>query len=131
LLDISDLDMSTSLPKLHPLCENPYRHFIQDSPVFKIERRLRPTQHGEEYLSGNFAMEAGVDFPYLGNWWNETGTDAKAKPSEWEMKVYSPAEMESMERHLWLIGKDVESLDSGNLYDWYTPKGWLRRKRRL
>ncbi|KAF2494342.1 hypothetical protein BU16DRAFT_619469 [Lophium mytilinum] len=126
LLSLPDLNMCISLPKLHPLWENPYRHYVQDNTMFKMHRRLRQSHHGREYEDGTFVVLEKQDFPILGNFWNDVEARCKAQNPQLEVFFYSPTEMESMERDSWLFGEDVENLDNGVLRRAYTPEEWLR-----
>jgi hypothetical protein len=108
LLEHSNLDMSICLPKLHPRWENPYRHFIQDNPIFTIHRRRRHIYHSSEDDQGIFSVIEQSDFPILGDFWdvivdfiNDLTWD------EPPMGYYSAAQMENAERDMWAHGRDV------------------------
>jgi hypothetical protein len=109
LIGIADLDMSVSLPKLHPRHENPYRHFIQDNPVFNIHRRLRQIHHGRKYKHGTFGVNTRRDFPISGNFFNDLYDFM-----DMQVEQMSPAELERKERERWVKVGDVEDLMS----DW-------------
>jgi hypothetical protein len=137
LIEISDLDMSISLPKLHPLWENPYRHFIQDKPIFNIERRPRHIYHGKRnpaYQEGEFYVLERRDFPFLGNFENEVIDFLNEMGPEHDLKKWSAAKLEAFERDLWVKGGDphltVIEWDDFAHYegcDWDLREPWLHQ----
>jgi hypothetical protein len=170
LLEIADLNMSISLPKLNPLWENPYRHYIQDNPlpctasrgrrnwrtnqivqivtftsvrgtprqgIFNIERRLRHIYHGGRDPASKkgelFVLEMR-DFPILGNHENDIIDFVNEMGVGPHLEKWSPAELEAIERDLWVTGGDpISHVDELNEYahtsacDWDLREPWLHR----
>lgn len=97
LFQVQDLNVSFSLPKLHPKLEQEDRHFIQGTPIcFVLHRRVRQRYHATESVQGTVAIVRKADFPFL--------LDAC------EYVDMTMAEIEEDERTMWESGIDVEDM---------------------
>lgn len=95
LCKTQDLELSISLPKLHPTYEQEARHFTSESLVpFHLHRRLRQRHHGRTSSSGRLEVVYKADFPFLLDI-----IDFHDRPL---------ADLEEKERGYWKDGGDVE-----------------------
>jgi len=113
LCTIEGLDVSISLPKLHPMHEADDRHFVKGSYTrFRLIRRLRQCHHGGK-PGGPPEVIIKHDFP--------VSLELKDIISEWDDgPMPTLAEVEEEERQQWMSGTDVEalvirSMDSGQV----------------
>jgi hypothetical protein len=97
LSDNGDLEVSISLPKLHPRFETESRHFTSDGmpTPFDLHRRFRQRHHGRITSRGLAEVLYKPEYPYL--------VDVIGYH---EMSV---AELEAEERDWWKEGGDVEA----------------------
>lgn len=65
LCETSSLELSFSLPKLHPRFEDEARHFTGTLVPFHLHRRLRQRYHGRTSSRGSLEVIHKPDFPFL------------------------------------------------------------------
>jgi hypothetical protein len=109
-----ELNITISLPKLHPKYENEERHFTKGTHIpFHIIRRLRQSTHTYTYETGGIGITERSDFPFL-LVLEELEAEMAGKREEWgfsapEYPSKSMAEIEEEERQQWRNGRDVEA----------------------
>jgi hypothetical protein len=90
-----DIEMTLSLPKLHPKFTKESRHYTGDSITpFRLYRRLRHNYHAVMSAQGIFECQFKSDFPFfqhMEEFWDKT-----------------MGEVEELERSDWMIGMDIE-----------------------
>jgi hypothetical protein len=96
LSERSALQISVSLPNLHPKFERETRHFTMETPgpPFTLYRRVRQRYHAKRSGSGELSVIYKADFPF--------------SPEVLELNDRSMAQVEEEERRDWMSGKDVE-----------------------
>lgn len=104
VITIEGLDISNSLPKLHPKYEDEGRHFVEERHMpFYLIRRIRQTRHGRKPGSQHGdEVITQPDFPVT----LELITLAAELPNS---QVSLLAEIEEEERRQWIRGTDVEA----------------------
>jgi hypothetical protein len=85
----SSLEVSVTLPKLHPKYEQEDRHYVNGELPgnARLQRALRQTHHAQ----GDAYVIEEPDFPLMIDFW-------------WTVE-----EAEEMERKMWIKGEDVEA----------------------
>lgn len=104
VIAIEGLDISISLPKLHPKYEEENRHFVRGSPIpFHLIRRRRQTSHGRKTDSQHGdEVIIQADFPV-----SQELIDLAIEVCDSPRTTV--AEMEEIERRDWMSGMDVEA----------------------
>lgn len=97
LFQAQGLNVSFSLPKLHPKLEQEDRHFVQGTPLcFVLHRRVRQRYHGIKSVQGTGEIVRKADVPFL------LGIV--------DFVDMTMAEIEEEERAVWESGLDAEDM---------------------
>jgi hypothetical protein len=112
LYAIEGLDISISLPKLHPKYEDKDRHFVEGSHIpFRLIRRLRQSDHAQRTDSQDgFEIITQLDFPVSIELQELTAELSQELTAEVGQGPHvTLAEMQEEERRQWMSGRDVEA----------------------
>jgi hypothetical protein len=95
LIQDKDIEMTLSLPKLHPKFAQDSRHYTGDSVTpFRLHRRLRQNWHGTMSADGILKRNYRVDFPFF------------QEIADFEDRTMG--DVERSERSGWMAGMDME-----------------------
>jgi len=96
-----DLEVTITLPMLHPRFENDERHYIEEkiTPNVRVHRVLRQKRHAVTNATGDIRIVKENDFPFM--------------YEAYEQYDMSLAEIVSREREEWREGRDMEKVSSG------------------
>jgi hypothetical protein len=97
----SSLEISVTLPKLHPKYEQEYRHYVDGELPgnARLQRVLRQTCHTRVDAKGDAYVIEEPDFLFMFDFF-------------WTVE-----EVEEMERKMWINGEDVEAFRDGIIKD--------------